>query len=81
MRPKSKKERLCELQKEIYAKRRYAQPPESEADDWVVYFEDVDDEFGHTVKKGIPVWMPKAECDIFDRLRAEQVPGAVKSAR
>jgi hypothetical protein len=76
MLPKFEKERLRELQAEIYAKRRYTQPPVSEADEWVKYFEDVDDEFGDTVEKGIPVWMPKAECDKFDLLRAETVTSA-----
>jgi hypothetical protein len=45
------------------AKRRYSAPPDSEADQWCLGFEDVDDEYGHTTKGGVPVWNPKAEHD------------------
>ena len=51
------------------AKRRYSPPPEAEADQWILGFEDVDDEYGNTIKRGIPEWTPKAESDEWHRLR------------
>lgn len=65
----SEKQRLRELQDAMNAKRRYSAPPDSEADQWYLGFEDVDDEHGHTITRGIPVWNPKAEHDEFFRIR------------
>ena len=62
-------QRLRELQGAMAAKRRYSPPPEAEADQWILGFEDVDDEYGNTIKRGIPVWTPKAESDEWHRLR------------
>jgi len=65
----SEQQQLLELQDAINAKRRYSAPPDSEADQWYAGFEDVDDEHGYTIKRGIPVWNPKAEYDEFFRIR------------
>lgn len=59
-------QRLRELSDLIAAKRRYDQPPN--ADQWVLAYEDVDDEQGRTVRHGVPVWTPKAEIDEWQRL-------------
>lgn len=61
--------RLRELQDAMTAKRLYSPPRDTEADQWILGFEDVDDEHGNTVKRGIPVWIPKAESDEWHRLR------------
>lgn len=60
-------QRLRELNEVMAAKRRYDQPPD--ADQWILGFEDVDDEQGRTVRRGIPVWIPRAESDEWHRLR------------
>lgn len=62
-------QKLRELQGAMAAKRCYSPPPEAEADQWILGFEDVDDEYGNTIKRGIPVWTPKAESDEWHRLR------------
>lgn len=62
-------QRLRELQKVIAAKRRLDPPREADADQWVLFFEDEDDEHGHTVKRGIKTWLPKPEVDELYHLR------------
>ena len=64
--------RLRELNDAMAAKRRLEPPPESEADQWVLVFMDEDDESGHTVKRGIQTWWPKAEVDEWHRLRFDE---------
>ncbi len=65
----ARRQRLRELHDAMLAKRRYDPPPEAEAEHWILGFEDVDDEHGRTVKRGIPVWTPRAESDEWHRLR------------
>ncbi len=45
------------------AKRRHEPPPESEAEAWVLVFEDIDDATGRTVKYGVPCWKSRVEYD------------------
>ncbi|WP_205804411.1 hypothetical protein [Burkholderia sp. Ac-20365] len=63
---------LRRLQEAMDAGQRREPPPENEADDWVVAFEDIADERGNTIKHGVPVWLPKAEYMAFQRIRFGQ---------
>lgn len=62
-------QRLLALDAAIKSKRRYDQPPEAEAEQWVAAFEDREDDQGNTTQRGIPVWYPKAETEEWHRLR------------
>ena len=63
---------LRRLQDAMNARQRREPPPENEADDWVVAFEDLADERGITIRHGVPVWLPKAEYMEFQRIRFGQ---------
>ena len=63
------RQRLVELLAAMTAKERQTPPPGDEADAWVLVYRDVDDEHGITVRRGIPCWLPKAECDEWASLR------------
>lgn len=60
-------QRLRELNDVMSAKKRY--DPPSDAEQWILGYEDVDDSQGRTVRRGIPVWMPRAESDEWHHLR------------
>lgn len=65
----NRQQRLDELQAAMNAKRCHEPPPESEADAWVLVFEDIDDSNGRTVKYGVPCWESRAEYDAWQSLR------------
>jgi putative toxin-antitoxin system antitoxin component (TIGR02293 family) len=65
---------LRRLQEAMNAKQRRDPPPDSEANEWITVFEDVDDDHGNTIKRGVPVWVPKAEYLEFQRLRFNLQP-------
>ncbi|CAH2810666.1 MAG: hypothetical protein CBARDCOR_6832 [uncultured Caballeronia sp.] len=52
----ARRQRLRELHDAMTVKRRYVAPPEAEADQWILGYEDTYDEHGRTVKRGIPVY-------------------------
>mgnify|MGYP003597562452 CR=1 FL=1 len=60
-------QRLRELNDAMKAKRRYDQPPDAEQ--WIFGYEDVDDDEGRTLRRGIPMWTPRAESDEWHQLR------------